>query len=125
MSIKRLITGAAGALLAAGLLGCNVGGPDQTSETSLLDVQIPEDFTFATTKGLTLTALGDPVALRETLAEIRLASGELVHKGALAVPVELAIPRATQSLQVTLRSNTNESVVLVPVVDGRAVINVD
>lgn len=125
MKMKRLITGAAGALLATGLLGCNVGGPEQASETSLLDVQIPEDFTFATTKGLTVTAHGDPAALRETLAEIRLASGELVHQGALVVPVELAIPRVTQNLQVTLRSNTSESVVLVPVVNGRAVINLD
>jgi len=125
MNVKRLINGAAGALLACGLMGCEAGGEDQASERTLFETQIPEDFTFATTKGLTVTAEGDPAGIAQTLAEIRIGDGELVHRGPLLAPVQLAIPLSVESLQVTLRSNTHESVVDVPVVHGRAVIEMD
>lgn len=125
MNVKQLINGAAGALLVCGLAGCAAGGEDQASERTLFDTQIPEDFTFATTKGLTVTADGDPAGIAQTLAEIRIGDGELVHRGPLLAPVQLAIPRSVDTLQVTLRSNTYESVVEVPVVDGRAVIEMD
>ncbi len=125
MNVKRMINGAAGALLACGLMGCAAGGEDQASEQTLFDTQIPGDFTFATTKGLTVTAQGDPAGIAQTLAEIRIGDGELVHRGPLLAPVQLAIPRSVDSLQVTLRSNTHESVVDVPVVHGRAVIEMD
>lgn len=124
MDTKRLITGAAAALLACGLMGCEAGGERPNAQATLDDVQIPADFTFATTKGLTVVAEGDPARLTETMAEVRLANGELVHRGTLVAPIQLAIPLSTQKLQVSLRSNTHEATVEVPVVDGRAVVEV-
>lgn len=125
MRSKTLTCAASAALLAVGLVGCAPESGANRTDGTLFEVGIPADFTFATTQGLTVVGAGDPAALGETLAEIRLADGSLVHRGPLVTPVQLSIPTAVQSLQVTLRSNTNEAVLDVPVVDGQAVVEID
>jgi hypothetical protein len=114
------------ALLAAGLAGCAPGaGDEQEAPTSLLDVKIPEDFTFATTRGFAVRATGDAERIANTLAEVRLPNGELLHRGPLSSPIELAIPTAAQQLKVTLRSPDGERQVDVAVNGPEGLINVE
>jgi hypothetical protein len=108
------------------LAGCAVGNESEAPVAdSLLEVEIPEDFTFATSRGLTVRATGDASVIAETLAEIRLADGELIHRGPLSSAVELAVPTAAQRLQITLRSARGERTLEVPVVGPEAVVAVD
>jgi hypothetical protein len=92
---------------------------------SLLEVEIPEDFTFATSRGLTVRATGDAAAIAETLAEVRLADGELVHRGPLTSAIELAVPTAASQLSITLRSARGERTLTVPVSGPEAVVEVE
>ncbi len=108
------------------LAGCAVGGSDEAPAAgSLLEVEIPADFTFATSRGLTVRAAGDAQVVASTLAEVRLAGGELIHRGPLTSPVELAIPTAATALEVTLRSAQGERTVQVPVRGAEAVVTVE
>jgi hypothetical protein len=108
------------------LAGCAVGGSDEApAADSLLEVEIPADFTFATSRGLTVRAAGDAQVVAATLAEVRLAGGELIHRGPLTSPVELAIPTAATGLEVTLRSARGERTVQVPVRGAEAVVTVE
>lgn len=124
---KRIWIGLSSVALVGALAGCAPGeGPSAPQEaSSLLDVQIPEDFTFATSRGLSVRATGDAVRIADTLAEVRLANGELVHKGPLTSPVELAVPTAAEVLQVTLRSPDGERVVEVAANGPEAVVAID
>lgn len=122
---------AAGALL-VGLAGCAVGeqgAREQEREVpaaeSLFDVQIPSDFTFATSRPLNIHAAGEPAVIARTYAEIRLANGEVIHRGPLNSTIELAIPVAANELEVTLRTSGNERVVQVPFEGSDAVIPVE
>jgi hypothetical protein len=113
-------------LLSAGMTACAVGGESEAPVAdSLLEVQIPEDFTFATSRGLTVRATGDASVIAETLAEVRLADGELVHRGPLTSAIELAVPTAAERLSITLRSARGERTLEVPVAGPEAVIAVD
>ena len=105
--------------------GCAVGSSSESLQAeSLLDVQIAEDFTFATSRGLAVRAEGDPARVAETLAEVRLPDGQLVHRGSLASAVELAVPTWAESLEVTLRSTSGERMTEVRISGGEAVVSV-
>ncbi len=123
MAVKLML---AMGVLVAGLAGCAVGAPGEAPQAdSLLEVEIPADFTFATSRGLTVRASGDAQAIAATLAEVRLPGGDLVHRGPLTSPVELAIPTAAGALEVTLRSARGERTVQVPVAGPEAVVTVE
>jgi hypothetical protein len=112
--------------LGASLAGCAVGSEGEAPVAdSLLEVEIPEDFTFATSRGLTVRATGDAAAIAETLAEVRLADGELIHRGPLTSAVELAVPTAASQLSITLRSARGERTLTVPVSGPEAVVEVE
>ena len=112
--------------LGLALAGCAVGGTEEAPVAdSLLEVEIPGDFTFATSRGLTVRATGDADAIAGTLAEIRLAGGELIHRGPLTSAVELAVPTAATGLEVTLRSARGERTLQVPVSGPEATISVE
>jgi len=116
----------AAALVAFGAAACAVGEQAEAPVAdSLLEVEIPEDFTFATSRGLTVRATGDASVITETLAEIRLADGELVHRGPLSSAVELAVPTAAERLSITLRSARGERTLEVPVAGPEAVVTVE
>ena len=122
----------ASGLLLMGLFGCAVGeqgtreqpGEAPAAET-LFDVQIPSDFTFATSRPLNIHASGEPAVIARTFAEIRLANGEVIHRGPLNSTIELAVPIAASDLEVTLRTSGNERIVQVPFEGADAVIPVE
>lgn len=106
--------------------GCAVSGPEEArAPSSLLEVEIPEDFTFATARPLAVRAEGDAALIADTLADVRLPSGDLVHRGPLALAVELSIPTAVEHLAVTLRSPAGERTLEVPVNGAEAVVVVE
>jgi hypothetical protein len=108
------------------LSGCAPGsGEEAASPTSLLDVEIPADFTFATTKGLTVRGEGDATRLAATLAEVRLPNGELLHRGPLSLAIELAIPTAAETLTVVLRGPDGERTETVSARGAEAVVTVE
>ncbi len=92
---------------------------------SLLDTEIPPDFTFNTARGLTVRAEGNPEVAAATLAEVRLPNGELVHQGPLSAPMELAVPGWAGAVHVTLRSPTGARTIEVPVVGAEATVQVE
>jgi hypothetical protein len=115
------------ALSMPGLSGCIVI-PEEAREAEraeLFEVEIPEDFTFATAKGVTVRVEGEASRVKATLAEVRLPSGELIHKGPLSSPVELAVPVSVASLSVTLRSQAGEKTLEVPVQGAEARVRVE
>jgi hypothetical protein len=117
-----------GAAAVALVLGaCAPGAPDQPqAPAGLLDVAIPGDFTFATAKGLTVRAEGDPAKLASTLAEIRLPTGEIVHHGPLNVEISLAIPTAVETLTVRLRGpDDTERTETIATTGDQAVVTVE
>ena len=117
--------GAAG-VVAVVFGGCAPGGGEELqAPTSLLDVQIPEDFTFATTKGLTVRGEGDATKLAATLAEVRLPNGELLHRGPLSMAIALAVPTAAQTLTVVLRGPDGERTETVSATGTEAVVTVE
>jgi len=123
MSFKRLVVMGS---ISFGLFGCAVGGEQEAPVAdSLLEVEIPEDFTFATSRGLTVRASGEASVVAGTLAEIRLADGELIHRGPLTSAVELAVPTAASQLSITLRSARGERTLTVPVAGPEAVVEVE
>ena len=113
-----------GCLALAGACAVEPSGSQAPQAESLLDVQIAEDFTFATSRGLAVRAEGDPARVAETLAEVRLPDGQLVHRGSLASAVELAVPTWAESLEVTLRSGSGEQVTEIRISGGEAVVSV-
>jgi hypothetical protein len=126
MRKRRLEVWSASSALVLLLAGCAPGGAEESpSPTSLLDVQIPEDFTFATTKGLTVRGSGDATRLASTLAEVRLPSGELLHRGPLSMAIELAVPTAAETLTVVLRGPDGERTETVSARGAEAVVTVE
>ena len=133
MKRSQLDKALASGLLLMGLFGCAVGeqgaqqqqpGETPTAE-SLFDVQIPSDFTFATSRPLNIQATGEPEVIARTYAEIRLANGETIHRGPLGSTIELAVPVAANELEVTLRTSGNERIVQVAFEGDNAVIPVE
>ncbi len=122
MRMSRLEAWSASSALVLLLAGCAPGGAEESSSpTSLLDVQIPEDFTFATTKGLTVRGSGDATRL----AEVRLPNGELLHRGPLSMAIELAVPTAAETLTVVLRGPDGERTETVSARGAEAVVTVE
>jgi hypothetical protein len=119
MRLKWLCLG----VLATAGLACE--GAEPAAPGSLLDVPVPADFTFATSRGLTVRAVGDAARIAATLAEVRLPDGALVHRGPLAAPVELAVATAVTELQVTLHGGGASRTVTVPVVGAEAQVVVE
>jgi hypothetical protein len=106
-----------------GLSACAPGaGESLQGPQSLDEVQIPEDFTFATTKGMTLRAEGEPAQLAAIQSEVRLPNGELIHRGPLTPSLRLAIPAAVDSLNVTLRDANGERTVQVATTAGEGLV---
>lgn len=92
--------GLAGALLCAP--ACSTE-PAQT-QPSLRDVQIPADFTFATTRPVTLDLVVEDPGARErgVAVEVRHPDGRTVYRGPVpASGLRLPIPKAEQGLDVT------------------------
>lgn len=113
-----------GALFWVGLTAC-AAEEGKSAPGSLLEVDIPENFTFATSRGLRVRAEGSATAIADTLAELRLVSGEMVYRGPLVSAVELAIPTAADRLHVTLRTAQNERQLEVPVTGADIVLAVE
>lgn len=112
-------TMALGLGFAALVQGCAID-PGVSAPTSLREIEIAPDFTFATSAPVRLESDADPVFARQTQVEVRLPSGELVHAGPLSEPIELSVARHVRSLSVTLRSPGIEDQRLIPVEDGVA-----
>ena len=126
MGKRRFGLWSASGALALMLSGCAPGsGEEAPSPTSLLDVEIPADFTFATTKGLTVRGEGDATKLASTLAEVRLPNGELLHRGPLSMAIALAVPTAAQTLTVVLRGPDGERTETVAATGAEAVVTVE
>lgn len=113
-----------GAMFLVGLTAC-AAEEGKSAPGSLLEVDIPENFTFATSRGLRVRAEGSAAAIADTLAELRLVSGEMVYRGPLVSAVELAIPTAADRLHVTLRTAQNERQLEVPVTGADIVLAVE
>jgi hypothetical protein len=106
--------------------GCAPGGGEEAQgPTSLLEVRIPEDFTCATTQGLTVRGEGDATRLAPTLAEVRLPSEERLHRGPLSMAIELAVPTAAQTPTVVLRGPDGERTETVSARGAEAAVTVE
>jgi hypothetical protein len=127
------------AVLMFGIAGCAVGDTrsrpeeqkpaekpgEQLALTSLFETKFPADFTFATSHPVDIQPAGDPAVIADTVAEIRIPGGDIVHRGPLPAKLDLAIPTSATGLEVTLRSSRGENSVLVPIEGKVAVIPVE
>jgi hypothetical protein len=127
------------AVLMLGIAGCAVGDsrgrpeevkpPEKPAEnlalTSLFETKFPADFTFATSHAVDIQPAGDPALIADTVAEIRVPGGDIVHRGPLPSRLDLALPTSATGLEVTLRSSRGENTVLVPIEGTAAVIPVE
>ena len=88
----------------------------------LLSVDIPEGFTFATSRPLSLRAEMPAEELGRNLAEVRLADGALVYRGPLLSPASIHVPVGTETLQVGLRGPDGSRELTVSVEGDEAVV---
>ena len=96
-------------------MGCAPGASAPEAPQRLRDIDIPQGFDFATTREVTVTA--DRPGLGVALA---LPGGPHLYRGALGPEGRrLAVPRAVESLVVTLREGDREESVELPIVAGR------
>lgn len=96
---------AAGLALSVGV-GCGVA-PEVSEAEPLRNVEIPEDFTFATTQGLALTVrAGLTVIPNGGRLVVERASGAVVYSGALVpdqpLRLDVVVPKADRALVVKL-----------------------
>lgn len=127
MRPKELLMAAltAGTLLTLGACGTQESDALNGEATTLRDVAIPEDFTFATTRAVALTVSASAEALGAESApiEIRNSAGHTLLRGPLtageALQLNLSLPRHEQTLEVQI----GEHVLAVAIEGGAANIN--
>jgi len=117
---KIIPTGLIHALAGAALIsvvGCaQQGGEPNNPEqpTSLRDVEIPEDFTFATSRGVALTveANQDTLGAASGALEIARTDGRVLYRGPLSagtpLTLNLAVPTKDDALKLKLSANGQE-----------------
>ncbi len=116
------------AFTALALSACAPGADDGSKElpTSLRDVEIPADFTFATTRAAAVTVAADPAILNGQAGslEIRRPDGAVLYRGPLsadrALDISLSLPTKDNALELRLNANGQELIAQVPVADGQA-----
>ena len=121
-SLKTLAVGLASAFAFA---GCAVEAPNSdpgAGNDPLLSVDIPEGFTFATSRPLSLRVEMPAEELGRSLAEVRLADGALVYRGPLLSPASIHVPVGTETLQVGLRGPDGSRELTVSVEGDEAVV---
>lgn len=111
-----VINALAGAALVS-VVGCaqqagDANTPDQPQ--TLRDVEIPEDFTFATSRGVALTVAANEATIGAPTAalEVARADGRVLYRGPLSVgsplTLNLAVPTKDDSLKLKLSANGQE-----------------
>ena len=102
-------------------------GLDPTSGPTLRDIEIPEDFTFATSRGVTLSVQVEDTAISAPMAamEVALPSGAVIYRGPLAkgtpLNVDLSVPTKDTQLKLKLKSDSQTLEAEVAIADARAV----
>ena len=112
---NTLINAIAGAALVS-VVGCAQGAGEGNTDqpTSLRDVEIPEDFTFATSRGVALTvaASQETIGAETAALEVARADGRVLYRGPLSVSqpltLNLAVPTKDSSVMVKLNANGQE-----------------
>ncbi len=123
MQIRKLLMATA----LVGLAACGTSESDalNAEPTSLRDVTIADDFTFATTRAvaLTVTASAEALGAESAAIEVRNSAGHTLLRGPLtageALQLNLSLPRHEQTLEVQI----GEHVLAVAIEDGIADIN--
>lgn len=110
------INALAGAALVS-VVGCAQQGTETSNPEqpqSLRDVQIPEDFTFATSRGVALTVAADEASIGAPSAalEVARADGRVLYRGPIAagtpLNLNLAVPTKDNALKLKLNANGTE-----------------
>ena len=105
--------------------GCALEAPSSdpgAGNDSLLSVDIPEGFTFATSRPLSLRADMSAEAKSRTLAEVRLEDGSLIYRGPLVSPASVHVPVGTENLQFGLRGPDGNRDLTVAIEGDEAVV---
>lgn len=103
--------------------GTSTDGKSQP--TSLREVEIPADFTFATSRPTALTVSADPAILTNGAAalEIRRPDGAVLYRGPLQagqpLDLSLSVPTKDEHLELVLTAEGREMVAQVAVADGQ------
>lgn len=106
----------AGAALVS-VVGCaqgTEGGANPDEPKSLRDVEIPADFTFATSRAvaLTVSASQESIGAPAAALEVQRADGRVLYRGPLSVQtpltLNLAVPTKDDSVKLKLSANGQE-----------------
>src|SRR5687767_7796915 len=112
--MNRLSSLVLGFALAAPI-GCYDQAQAPQNPTSLREVQVPADFTFATSKAVALTVAAEEAAIGAEQGSIEVArtDGKVLYRGPIKagepLAVNLAIPSKDERVDITLRANEKET----------------
>lgn len=131
MLIEKLKNGVAYVALGAALAlptACAPGADNQGKKApeSLRDVEIPPDFTFATSRPVALTISAEASVLGGQAGALEIArpDGRVLYRGPLTaentLALNLVVPTKDEEVQLKLQANQQEHVATVRVVDGAA-----
>ena len=118
---------AATAILALGAVGCDQAptGEQVDEPKTLREVDVPEDFTFATSRGVSLTvaANADNMGVDTGALEVQRADGRVLYRGPLSssqpLNLKLALPTKDNTVKLKLSANGTEQIAEVAL-DGNA-----
>ena len=122
LGFRSILLGAALALP----LGCYEATPPPEGPQSLREVQVPADFTFATSKPVALTVAAESGAIggEQGALEVARADGKVLYRGPITagerLALNLAIPSKDERVEITLRANDKETKASVAVINGSA-----